>query len=279
MELLGARSARLRWSYSARVRPACGGVTRRAFGPPAVELLGARVSAVAEKRLTPAARAGVRDLLEPDETLAQASLWADDHRQDLRANAAWHYVNVPITEPHYDSRFCSSAGCVVSKVGELRIVLGNAALSRSERQLALRLLVHFVEDLHQPVHVGDRGDRGGNDLQVRFFGSGTNLHRLWDEGILLRQNSDESAWIAQIDALATSEQSRQWTQCDVATWADESLEAARQAYSIPGSGLALEPGSKLGQEYFEFALPIVRRRLAQAAARLATTLNQLFATK
>jgi hypothetical protein len=237
------------------------------------------ISAVTEKRLTPAARAGVRDLLEPDETLARASLWADDHRQDHPGSAAWHYVNVPIGEPRYDSRFCPSSGCIVSKIHELRVVLGNAALPRSERQLALRLLVHFIEDVHQPLHVGDRGDRGGNDLQVRFFGSGTNLHRLWDEGIVLRHDSEEASWIARIDAAANFELSRQWSKCDVATWADESLAAARQAYVMPGSGSALEPGAKLGQEYFEFALPIVERRLAQAAVRLAATLNQVFAAK
>ncbi len=237
------------------------------------------VSIVAEKRLTNSARSTVRDLLEPDETLADASLWADDHRHEIRGSAAWHYVNVPIAEAHYDGRFCPPSGCIVSKIEELRILLGNVAAPRSDRQLALRLLVHFVEDLHQPLHIGDRGDRGGNDLQVRFFGVGTNLHRLWDEGILLHHDSDEAVWIAELEAQARPEQSRQWAKCNVATWADESLAAARQAYVWPGTGLALEPGAKLGSEYFEFALPVVRRRMAQAAVRLATMLNEVLSRR
>src|SRR5579859_4106798 len=91
------------------------GADARAFG-----VLGHRVaSALAESRLSPAARAKVRDLLDPDETLAQASLWADEQRRSIPGSAAWHYVNVPLTEPRYDAKFCPEAGCVVSKIAEL----------------------------------------------------------------------------------------------------------------------------------------------------------------
>jgi len=234
-------------------------------------------STVVENHLTPAATAAIRDLLEPGETLADASLWADEHRRDLAGSAAWHYVNVPITESQYDARFCPSTGCVVSKIEELRGTLRNSASSRGDKQQALRLLVHFVEDLHQPLHVGDRGDRGGNDLQLQFFGKGTNLHRLWDDGLVEHHSTDEVKWIGEIDALATLEQARQWSVGGVEAWANESLVAARQAYCIPGTHSMLKPGTPLGQEYFDLALPVARRRLAQAASRLTTMLNEIFA--
>lgn len=233
-------------------------------------------STVVENHLTPAAAAAIRDLLEPGETLADASLWADEHRRDVAGSAAWHYVNVPITEAHYDARFCASTGCVVSKIEEMRATLRNAAASRSEKQQALRFLVHFVEDLHQPLHVGDRSDRGGNDLQVQFFGKGTNLHRLWDEGLIEHHTTDEVRWIGEIDALATPDQVRQWSAGGVEAWANESLNAARQAYCIPGTHSMLKAGTALGQDYFDKALPVARRRLAQAASRLTTMLNEIF---
>jgi hypothetical protein len=220
----------------------------------------------------------VRDLLEPDETLAAASVWADEQRRAIPGSAAWHYVNVPITEPRYDARFCPAGGCVVSKIHELRAVLANDAAPRDERRQALRLLVHLVEDLHQPLHVGERGDRGGNNLQVQFFGRGTNLHRLWDQDIVEHHATDESTWVAELDALAKTDAARAWAGGTVESWADESLALARRAYTVPGSVKTLEPGDKLGQSYFDEALPLARRRLAQAAVRLSSMLNEIFQT-
>jgi nuclease S1 len=241
--------------------------------------VGHRASAiVAEARLTPAARSKVRELLDPDETLAAASLWADEHRRDVPGSGAWHYVNVPLDEVHYDPRFCPATGCVVSKIHELRTMLTNDAAPRDERRQALRLLVHLVEDLHQPLHVGNRNDRGGNDLQVQFFGRGTNLHRLWDDDIVERHSTEESTWVAELDALAKTDAARAWTKGTVESWADESLALARRAYASPGSAEPLRPGAKLGQDYFDDALPAVRRRLAQAAVRLASMLNEIFQT-
>lgn len=231
---------------------------------------------VAEKRLSPAARAAIRDLLDPGETLADASLWADAHRNEVPGSGAWHFVNVPIVELRYDARFCAPNGCVVSKIGEMKDALANDAAPRDARKLALRMLVHLVEDLHQPLHVGDRGDRGGNDLQVRFFERGSNLHRVWDEDIIEHHSTDEARWVAELDALAKTDAARKWTSGTVESWADESLAAARQAYAIPGSVATLEPGARLRNDYFDTALPVVEQRLAQAAVRLSSMLNEIF---
>jgi hypothetical protein len=240
--------------------------------------IGHRVaSTLVENHLSSAAASAVRDLLEPGETLADASLWADEHKREIPGSAAWHYVNVPITEAQYDARFCPSNRCVVSKVEETRDVLKSPSASRGEKQRALRFLVHLVEDLHQPVHVGDRGDRGGNDLQLRFFGKGTNLHRIWDDGIIEHHSTDEAKWVSELEALATTELAHQTTAGSVEAWANESLTAARQAYCIPGTRSMLKPGTELGQEYYDLALPVVRHRLVQAAVRLTVMLNDIFA--
>jgi hypothetical protein len=150
-----------------------------------------RASALlAEARLTPAARAVVLELLEPGESLAEASTWADEVRRARPGSGSWHYVNVPITEPEYSPQFAPRRGDVVGKVEQFALVVADRSAPRARRREALKFLVHLVQDLHQPVHVGDRGDRGGNDLQVRFFGKGSNLHRVWDSGLIERAYHD-----------------------------------------------------------------------------------------
>jgi nuclease S1 len=237
--------------------------------------LGHRVSAkLAEARLTPAVQTAVRDLLEPGESLADASTWADEQRETMPATAPWHYVNVPITTPRYDAEFCPEQGCVVSKIEEFRKILADKSAPRPERQKALRFLVHLVQDLHQPLHVGDRGDRGGNDLQVQFFGEGTNLHQVWDSGLIEQAGRDEAQWVHDLTILAAPERASHWERGTVVEWANESLMEARRVYRIPGTLRLMEAGTKLGQSYEDYGLPVARHRLAQSGVRLAMLLNE-----
>lgn len=237
--------------------------------------IGHRVSArLAEARLSPEARAAVTELLEPGEGLADASTWADEHRREMPETAPWHYVNVPITAPGYDRKFCPEAGCVVEKLDHFRRVLADKSRPRAERQAALRWVVHLTQDMHQPLHVGDRRDRGGNDLQLQFLGKGTNLHRLWDSGMIEAHSDDEAVWLKELDALATPELAEAWAKGTVADWANESHAAAKRAYLMPGTATLLTPGTKLGEEYMDCSLAVVRQRLARSGARLASILNE-----
>jgi nuclease S1 len=239
--------------------------------------LGHRASAkLAESRLNPAARAAIRSLLEPGESLADASTWADERRDDFPKSASWHYVNVPIAEPRYDARFCPASGCVVSKIEGFRRILADPTASPEARRTALRFLVHFVQDLHQPLHVGDWGDRGGNDLQLQFFGEGTNLHRIWDSGLLAHQARDEALWVASLSSLVTPELAARWSRGTVEDWANESLALAKRAYTQPGTNAPIRRGMKLGEGYQAANLPAARERLAQSGVRLAAILNAIW---
>ena len=154
----------------------------------------------------------VRDLLEPGETLADAATWADEIRRERRHTSPWHYVNVPISEPHYNARFCDPrTGCVVAKAEQMRRVLADSSLPKSERREALRFFVHFVQDLHQPLHVGENHDKGGNDLQVRFFNRGSNLHRVWDSSMIEKVSDNPTVWVDRLQALATPENVKKWS--------------------------------------------------------------------
>jgi hypothetical protein len=240
---------------------------------------GHRVAArVATARLTPAAKKAIQDLLNEGDTLADVAGWADGaeaHR--VKPNSApWHYVNVPITESKYHERYCNNRGCVVSQIKRSRKTLADPRASRNDRRLALLFLVHFIEDLHQPLHVGDNHDRGGNDTQVQFFGRGSNLHRVWDSGVIERQQWNDGRWVEQIQQLLTPANVKTWSSGTVEDWATESLLAAKKAYDPHDAGRPLLPGTNLGADYDEIALPIITRRLAQSGVRLANELNAIF---
>jgi len=241
--------------------------------------IGHRVSArLTETRLTPAAKAGVAALLAPGESLADASVWPDEHRRERPESAPWHYVNVPITEPKYDAKYCGAGGCVISKIADFRARLKDTSASVEDRREALRFLAHFVQDMHQPVHVGDRGDRGGNDLQLRFFDAGSNLHRIWDSGLIERADADEDRTFDRLHAAFTPEfvMAVPAPSGPVESWADESLALARDAYIDPASGDPLRPGTKLGDAYQARHLPAAERRVLLASVRLARLLNETF---
>ena len=130
------------------------------------------IARVAESHLSDKARAAVNKILDQDEDMADASTYADDHKQEIKGSAPWHYVNVPISADKYDDKFCAANGCVVSKIKEFRDVLKDKNNSLEDRQMALRFVIHLIGDVHQPLHVGDDDDRGGNQVQVRFFKQG-----------------------------------------------------------------------------------------------------------
>lgn len=233
---------------------------------------------MAEARLNPGARRAVSELLLKGDTLVDISTWADQDGHDaVPGSAPWHYVNVPITATHYEDRFCSNGNCVVAKIKHFRSVLTDRRAPLRERQRALLFLVHFVEDVHQPLHVGDNHDRGGNLTQIQFLGEGTNLHRLWDSGLINEIDRNERAWVERIEPLLTRENIRAWSRGSVEDWVNESLEDAKSAYFFPaGARRPMESGKLLGKDYVTFARPILERRLAQAGVRLANELNHLF---
>ncbi len=171
--------------------------------------LGHRViSRLVEKQLTPKAKAAIAELLEPGESLADASLWADENRGRLPKTAPWHYVDVPLDEPRYDAKFSgdvSTKGCVVDKINEFRVILEDQSRSVEDRRFALRFLIHCVEDMHQPCHVGDNRDKGGNRTQVRFFDRGTNMHALWDTGMIERVSKSDDVWLDELAKLDSPE--------------------------------------------------------------------------
>ena len=238
--------------------------------------IGHRVAArMAQDRLTLAALAAVRGILGPGVSLADASTWADGQRE-IEESYRWHFVNVPISADRYDSRYCSPKGCVVSKIEDFRRILQDPKAERTQKQQALKFLIHLIGDLHQPLHVGDNNDQGGNLLQVQFFGMGSNLHRLWDSRVIESHTKNEKVWLWDFDFVANPKMVSEWSKGTPADWATESLRIAREAYCVPGSDKRIRSGARLGDEYYRFALPVIRTQLAKAGIRIAFVLNAIF---
>ena len=150
------------------------------------------VAEIAEQYLEPTTARQVRDLLalENETTLAEVSTWADHIRGRRRDTARWHYVDIPIRPPAgtpagYDaSRDCPRGDCVVAAIERFTDTLRDKSASPGDRLEALKFVVHFVADVHQPLHCADNGDCGGNDVRVSFLGQHMTLHAVWDSGIL-----------------------------------------------------------------------------------------------
>ncbi len=249
------------------------GLTRdaRAWGP-----RGHRIAArIAESRLTPEVKAEIKAILLEGDTIVSESSWADEAAHGIfPGSAPWHYVNVPITAAHYEDRFCHGGGCVVDKIKQYRKELADRRTPKKERARALLFLVHFVGDIHQPLHVGDNHDSGGSRMQVRFNGESTNLHKVWDSQIIEEHSRNEARWTEDVERLITPERVKEWSRGDVESWADESLQAAKKAYRFPPDAERdARSGVRLGRDYAEAALPVIRLRLAQAGVRLANELN------
>ncbi|MBN1568597.1 MAG: S1/P1 nuclease [Acidobacteria bacterium] len=233
------------------------------------------VAKMAEERLTPAAKKAVKNLLGPGVSMAEASTWADE-QQEVPESSRWHYVNVPIQEMRYDRRYCQAGGCVVSKIEEFKRTLLNPGAGRLEKHQALKFLIHFIADLHQPMHVGDNKDQGGNLLQVRFFGDGSNLHRVWDSRVIDRHTKNERVWLWDFDFIANPKRVVEWSRGTTEDWATETLLVAKEAYCLPGTRQMIKTGTRLGNEYYRFALPVIQRQLAKAGIRTAFILNEIF---
>ena len=214
-------------------------------------------------------------MLEPGESLADASTWADENNRDIPGSAAWHFVNVPVSAHHYDPRDCRPRGCVVSKIAEFRSILADPHAPRSRRRTALRFFVHLVQDLHQPMHVADRNDRGGNNLQLRYGRyDNTNLHQVWDSGLLNQGYRNEAELRARLEDLAHRPESGLWLKGQIEDWADESLEVGRRAYLIPGTNTILRTGDSIGRDYERANFPC-HRSAGSIGVRLAFLLNEI----
>lgn len=290
------------------------------------------IALIAEKHLTPHAREMVAKILadapiDPNlsryckeggiDAMADASTWPDDIRSQRPETSPWHYIDIPLgaaldTANHNLEKFCQKEGCVISAIRESLKTLRSPEASASEKADALRFLIHFVGDLHQPLHAVSNNDLGGNCIPVAFFDElpqlrnqqleiySPNLHAVWDTNILERDTSGKTVdqLASELDELFQGKVAR-WQKAapDIDAWTRESYQfAVKSAYgklSVPIAAASPQPvtscmdnhdvsarmlklNEHLAEPYQVLAAPIIRARLTQAGARLASLINQLW---
>ncbi|HTF20231.1 MAG TPA: S1/P1 nuclease [Chryseolinea sp.] len=222
---------------------------------------------VAEKHLTKKAKKALERILQ-GQSLAVASTWMDEIRSDSTFDymADWHWVTIQNGET-YDQSVKNPNGDIIQTLERMIQELKSGKLNATEEAQHVKILIHLVGDLHQPLHVGGGSDRGGNDVRVTWFRTDSNLHRVWDSDMIddTRLSFTELAEsLDKVDAAAI--QKMQST--SVRDWAKESMDYRPQVYAY-GDG-------RLGYAYSYKNFPAVRTRLLEAGIRLAGLLNQIY---
>jgi hypothetical protein len=245
--------------------------TARAWGPDGHQIVGR----IAELRLSPAAAKAVAVLLNDSNQLARVSNWADHIRKSRSETAPWHFVDIPFDAEAYDpERDCAAHdGCVVEVIPRFVKVLADREAEPADRVEALKFLVHFVGDIHQPLHCGERnGDKGGNLFQVRWPGESkpVKLHAVWDSNLVQRLVRNEGISAETLNATITREQAIAWSTGTAADWAWESHRlAVEKVYAdLPESG-----AHRLSEDYITAGQAVVREQLAKGGVCLAHLLN------
>ena len=262
------------------------------------------IADIAESRLSPQALAQVLQLLalHHQRHLSDVASWADEWRFNHPETGPWHFVNIPLLASNYDSvRDCPNGNCVVAKIDEFTKVLADRERSPEDRLQALEFVVHFVGHVHQPLHVSNNDDEGGNLIPVTYLGQSVSdrgypwtLHSVWDTAIIGHhllidygadapaddQRSEVISLAHQLEGQITHTMAENWTYdgLNPIGWAIESHDVARMvAYRgiLDSKGKPLPQPINVGSGYDSMAWAAIRLQLERAGVRLAAVLNEI----
>jgi hypothetical protein len=227
------------------------------------------VGEIASKYLSPKAKREIKRLLNK-ESLAFASTFADEIKSDKRYNKfyTWHYINMPM-DADYDVSKQNPKGDLVSGIAYCKSVITDKNASDEDKAFYLKLLIHFIGDLHQPMHIGLEEDKGGNDFKVQWFYKDTNLHSVWDSKMIDDYGMSYSELSKNADHL-TKDQIKELQKGTVIDWVNETHKLTRIVYA------SAQQGDNLRYEYSYKFLNVARKQMQIAGIRLAKVLNELF---
>lgn len=233
-------------------------------------LIGHRViGQIAEWHLKKQTSARINKILGPV-SLAIASTWMDEIRSDPSYNFTntWHWVTIPTGE-QYDKVMQESSGDAYEALKNIIGALKGGNITPTEEQEHLKMLVHLVGDLHQPLHIGTGEDRGGNDVKVLWMGEDTNLHSVWDSRMIDSKKLSYTELAQHLNRRATKPLIKEWQSISPDGWLQEAIDLRPIVYNIPED-------HALGYTYLYKNYPIVEQRLLMAGVRLAGILNDIY---
>jgi len=227
------------------------------------------VGLIAERHLTKKAKKNLNLILD-NETLAEVGNYMDFIRSDNTYShmTSWHYATIPDGQTYKEAGIPES-GDVIQTINRLVSELSSKEFSDEDEAFALKCLVHLIGDIHQPLHVGNGTDKGGNDVKLEYFWNSSNLHRVWDSEIIDGQQYSYTEYVEWIDHASPSELEA-WNSLEVLDWASESKTYRDQCYDT------LPENMKLSYRYNFDNLELVNQRLLQAGLRLAGILNKIY---
>lgn len=228
------------------------------------------VAEIARRHLTPVTRATLDSLLQ-NRSIVYWSNWMDNasHTPKFDYSKTWHYKNVD-ADKTYDSMPEHSKGNVVTALVRQTGILVDPSQTVTERDVALKMVIHLVGDIHQPMHLGHETDLGGNKWKVKFFDTDTQLHGVWDSRLLEAGHKwSYSEWADQIDILPLEKESA-WIAGSFDDWGRETYTIASMIYD------ATPQGSKISYDYIADWTPIVEMQLLKGGLRLAHLLNTIY---
>lgn len=225
--------------------------------------------AIAEQYLSRKAKKEINRLLD-GQSLALVSTFGDDIKSDdrYRSFGVWHYVNIPFDKT-YDTHPKNERGDIIQGINTCVEIIKDPTSSKEDKAFYLKLLIHFIGDLHQPLHTGLGEDKGGNDFQVQWFKNGTNLHRVWDSQMIERFNMSYSE-LAKTMPKITEKQVALLQEGSVSDWMEDSRTLVKDIYKNT------KKGDKLGYDYMYQYFDPLRSQLQKGGVRLAGLLNELF---
>jgi len=238
-------------------------------------MLGHRiVGQIADTYITAKTRAEIRKILG-NETIAIASTWADFIKSDTSFNylSSWHYVDfasgLNYTQMK-ESLQQDSATDAYTRLNFLITELKKKNLPKDKKVMYLRLLIHIVGDVHQPLHVSPEGTSGGNSVKIFWFGQSSNLHRLWDEQLIEYQQLSYTEYTAAIN-FTTAAQRKTWQSQPISKWLFESYQISEDLHSD-----IKEANPRLSYLYNFQHVQTLNEQLLKGGVRLAGLLNQIF---
>ena len=225
---------------------------------------------IAEQHLTPTTRAAIDRALDGKSIVYWAN-WLDNasHTPQYAYTTTWHYKNIN-EGVAYEDMALNPKGDAVTAITTMIEQLSRHGDNTIDSVLDLKILVHVVGDIHQPMHMGHATDLGGNKVQVRFFDRGTNLHSIWDGSLVESAHKwSYTEWQQQLDRL-TPQQQEAIIQGSIHDWAKESVAIADKIYKETPAG------TKVSYNEIAAAAPIIEQQHVKGGLRLAHILNLIY---
>lgn len=226
---------------------------------------------IAENHLTEATKQAVDSLLD-GKSMVYFANWLDNasHTPEYAYSKTWHYKNID-ADQSFGTAPLLETGDIVRAIDEQIEILQNPLKGKDEKQLSLKMLIHFLGDIHQPMHLGHASDLGGNRHHVKYFGRDTNLHSVWDSSLPESAHKwSYTEWQQQLDRLFEEDQMTLIYNGNSSKWAEETFEICKKVYETTPEG------TNISYDYIAEWTPVIEMQFLKGGLRLADLLNVIF---